>query len=107
VARHRELQAFGRQGLSTEGQLNYDIAEFRQSVAADGARFRFGSEGGRPAPYVVSQLGGAYYNVPDFSTRSIRSRAGTTPSPICRGSSNSPAIWSRKRSGSGTMHRSA
>ena len=24
------------------------------------------ARGGRPAPYVVSQLGGAYYNVPDF-----------------------------------------
>ena len=66
VARHRQIQAFGRDGLSPEGQLNYDIAEFRQSVEAEGARYRFGTAGGRPNPYVVSQLGGAYYNVPDF-----------------------------------------
>ena len=66
VARHRQLQAFGRTGLSAEGQLNYDIAEFRQSVEAEGARFRFGTAGGRPNPYVVTQLGGSYYNVPDF-----------------------------------------
>ena len=30
------------------------------------ANFRYGSAGGRPAPYVVSQLGGTYYSVPDF-----------------------------------------
>jgi uncharacterized protein (DUF885 family) len=66
VARYRELQRFGRRGLSAAGQLNYDIAEFRQSVAAEGAAFRYGEIGGRPAPYVLSQLGGAYYSVPDF-----------------------------------------
>jgi uncharacterized protein (DUF885 family) len=66
VRRHAELRAMGRAGLSAEGQLNYDIAEFRQSVAAEGAKFRFGETGGRPAPYVLSQLGGAYYSVPDF-----------------------------------------
>lgn len=66
VARYGQLQAFGRDGLSNAGQLNYDIAEFRHSVAADGARFPYGETGGRPAPYVVSQLGGAYYSVPDF-----------------------------------------
>ncbi len=66
VARHRQLQAFGRAGLSPAGQLNYDIAEFRQSVEAAGARFRFGTAGGRPNPYIVSQLGGSYYSVPDF-----------------------------------------
>jgi uncharacterized protein (DUF885 family) len=61
-----ELRAFGRAGFSAEGELNYDIAEFRQSVAAEGGKFRFGELGGRPAPYVLSQLGGAYYSVPDF-----------------------------------------
>ena len=66
VARHRQLLAFGRDGLTGAGTLNYDIAEFRQSVAAEGARFRFGSAGGRPNPYVVTQLGGSYYSVPDF-----------------------------------------
>ena len=66
IARHQELRRFGRRGLSESGQLNYDIAEFRRSVDAQGAKFRFGEVGGRPAPYVVSQLGGAYYGTPDF-----------------------------------------
>ena len=64
--RYDEIRAFGSQGLSEEAQLSYAIAEFRQSVAAQGADFRFGEIGGRPAPYVISQLGGAYYGVPDF-----------------------------------------
>jgi uncharacterized protein (DUF885 family) len=66
IARNRAIQAFGREGLSPAGQLNYDIAAFRGSVSAQGAAFRYGGAGGRPAPYVLSQLGGAYYNVPDF-----------------------------------------
>jgi uncharacterized protein (DUF885 family) len=66
ATRYAELRRFGRRGLSETGQLNYDIAEFRGSVAADATQFRFGEIGGRPAPYVVSQLGGAYYGTPDF-----------------------------------------
>jgi uncharacterized protein (DUF885 family) len=66
VRRQRELRAFGRNGLSGAGQLNYDIADFRGEVGAMAARFHYGNAGGRPAPYVVSQLGGAYYDVPDF-----------------------------------------
>jgi uncharacterized protein (DUF885 family) len=66
VSRYAELRRFDRRGLSEAGQLNYDIAEFRGSVAAEGAKFPFGEIGGRPAPYVVSQLGGAYYGTPDF-----------------------------------------
>jgi uncharacterized protein (DUF885 family) len=66
TARYAELRRFGRRGLSEAGQLNYDIAEFRGSVAANATQFRFGEIGGRPAPYVVSQLGGAYYGTPDF-----------------------------------------
>ncbi|HEX9932242.1 MAG TPA: DUF885 family protein [Allosphingosinicella sp.] len=64
--RHRQLSQFGRQGLSPAGQLNYDIAMFRQQLLVDGTRYHYGNFGGRPAPYVVSQLGGAYYGVPDF-----------------------------------------
>jgi len=66
VRRRRQLQAFGRGGLSPAGELNYDIADFRAEVGAIGARFHYGNAGGRPSPYVVSQLGGAYYQVPDF-----------------------------------------
>jgi len=66
LRRKQELEAFGTAGLSAAGELNYQIAAFRAEAAAMGARFRYGSGGGRPAPYVVSQLGGAYYQVPDF-----------------------------------------
>ena len=66
AARNRQLVQFGRNGLSTAGQLNYDIAMFRQSLNAEGSRYHYGNFGGRPAPYTVSQLGGAYYSVPDF-----------------------------------------
>ena len=66
TARYAELKRFGRRGLSEQGQLNYDIAEFRGSVAAQATAFQFGEIGGRPAPYAVSQLGGSYYNTPDF-----------------------------------------
>jgi uncharacterized protein (DUF885 family) len=66
VARQAELRRFGRRGLSESAALNYDIAEFRTSLGAEGSKFRFGEIGGRPAPYVLSQLGGAYYGVPDF-----------------------------------------
>jgi uncharacterized protein (DUF885 family) len=66
VQRHRELQAFGRAGLTPAGALNYDIAEFRGGTAVLAANFPYGSAGGRPAPYVVSQLGGTYYSIPDF-----------------------------------------
>jgi uncharacterized protein (DUF885 family) len=66
VERLRRLEAFGRTGLTEAGELNYDIAQFRWSVNAQGARFRYGSAGGRPAPYVLTQLGGSYYGVPDF-----------------------------------------
>ena len=66
VRRYAELRRFGRRGLSEAAGLNYDVAEFRRSLGSIGAGFRFGEIGGRPAPYVVSQLGGAYYSTPDF-----------------------------------------
>ncbi|HYJ31254.1 MAG TPA: DUF885 family protein [Allosphingosinicella sp.] len=76
AARHRQLSQFGRSGLSNAGQLNYDIAMFRQALGAEGTRYHYGNFGGRPAPYTVSQLGGAYYSVPDFldSQHPVRTR---------------------------------
>lgn len=65
--RYAELQRLGRDGLGTAAQINYDVAEFRLRIGSEGARrFRYGSAGGRVAPYVLSQLGGSYYSVPDF-----------------------------------------
>ncbi len=76
--RWAELQRVGTTGLTDAGRLNYDIAAFRLQSAADAAgRFSYGSVGGRPAPYVLSQLGGSYYSVPDFldSTHPINDQA--------------------------------
>lgn len=39
VQRRSELRAFGREGLSAAGELNYDVAEFRWSIRAEGPVF--------------------------------------------------------------------
>jgi uncharacterized protein (DUF885 family) len=65
--RWAELQGIDRGKLSRTGALNYDVAAFRASHAAAAAkRFAYGAMAGRAAPYVLSQLTGAYYSVPDF-----------------------------------------
>jgi len=76
LARYRQLTQFGRNGLSPAAQLSYDIAMFRQSLLQEGTRYHYGNFGGRAAPYTVSQLGGAYYSVPDFldSQHPVRTR---------------------------------
>lgn len=62
------LQALDRDGLSENGTVDYEVALFRAESAASGASFDYGAaiSGGRAGPYVVSQLSGAYFNVPDF-----------------------------------------
>ena len=61
------LKLFNRDLLSNAGALSYDIALFRLEIAQDAdQRFQYGSVGGRMTPYVLSQLTGAYYSVPDF-----------------------------------------
>ncbi|NEJ03767.1 DUF885 family protein, partial [Rhizobium ruizarguesonis] len=45
---------------------NYAIAAFGRETAAETARFAYGAGPGRPSPYVVSQLSGAYFEIPDF-----------------------------------------
>jgi uncharacterized protein (DUF885 family) len=71
--RLHDLRLTNRAKLSPPMALNYQIAEFRLSTAADTAqRFHYGTGGGRPAPYVVTQLSGAYSSVPEFLTSSHR-----------------------------------
>ena len=74
AVRHlHDLKLIARAKLSPAMALTYDIAEFRLSTAADTAqRFHYGSGGGRPNPYVVTQLSGAYSSVPEFLTSSHR-----------------------------------
>ena len=64
--RWTQLQGFDQTGLSAEGRLNYAIAAFGAETAAQTARFDYGAGPGRPSPYVVTQLSGAYFSVPDF-----------------------------------------
>ena len=61
------LRAIGRGGLPAARQVDYDAVEFQLRTAVEGGEhFRFGTVGSRFIPYVVSQLDGAYRDVPDF-----------------------------------------
>jgi len=68
AARWRALQAFRKEGLSEAGRVNHAVAAFRAETAAAGAAFDYGSTmgGGRMGPFLVNQLTGAYFTVPDF-----------------------------------------
>jgi uncharacterized protein (DUF885 family) len=67
ITRERRLQAFHRDALSPSSRISLDIAVFRSAIAAEYARnIPFGDAGGYVEPYVVSQLTGAYQDVPDF-----------------------------------------
>ncbi len=68
IQRHRALQAFDQTGLTEAGRINHAVAAFRIETAATGAGFDYGAAlgGGRMGPYVVNQLNGAYFTVPDF-----------------------------------------
>jgi len=72
VAEHGELSGlvFGAEGgeLSSAGGLNLEIGLFRAEMASAFARLfpYHGAGTGRPGPYVVSQLYGSYFNIPDF-----------------------------------------
>ncbi len=66
VTRWDQLKAFDQKGLSEAGALNYAIAAFGRETAAQTARFDYGAGPGRPSPYIVTQLSGAYFSTPDF-----------------------------------------
>ena len=61
-----QLSGFDQAGLSPAGALNYAIAAFGAETAAQTARFDYGAGPGRPSPYIVTQLSGAYFSTPDF-----------------------------------------
>ena len=66
ISRWAELRAFDQTGLSEAGALNYAIASFGRQTSAETARFAYGAGPGRPSPYVVTQLSGGYFSMPDF-----------------------------------------
>jgi uncharacterized protein (DUF885 family) len=66
ISRWATLRAFDQTGLSEAGALNYAIAAFGRETSAETSRFAYGSGPGRPSPYIVTQLSGAYFETPDF-----------------------------------------
>jgi uncharacterized protein (DUF885 family) len=64
--RSDDLAAFNKDALSKRGLVTFDASAFRVITSQELAkRFKYGIPG-RTSPYVVSQLNGAYYEVPDF-----------------------------------------
>ncbi|WP_033923024.1 DUF885 domain-containing protein [Sphingomonas sp. 37zxx] len=76
VARARreqaELRTVDRAALSPAAQLDYEVVGYQIDQVIDSARFAYGSNGGRYSPYVLSQLSGAYRDVPDFLSNTHR-----------------------------------
>ena len=61
------LHAIDRNALGASAQVDFDVVDDQMTTAVDGGRrYAFGSVGNRFSPYVVSQLTGAYQEVPDF-----------------------------------------
>ncbi|MES3106685.1 DUF885 domain-containing protein [Sphingomonas aurantiaca] len=71
------LKSVRRDALSPTAQLDYDVVQYSLERVIAGQRYAFGASAGRYAPYVLSQLTGAYRNVPDFlaNQHSIRNAA--------------------------------
>jgi uncharacterized protein (DUF885 family) len=62
-----ELESIGRGEVSPDHRVDYDAVDYQLRTAVDGvARFTYGDIGSRYVPYIVSQLGGAYRDVPDM-----------------------------------------
>lgn len=62
-----ELKAIDRAKLSPAAKVDLDVVLYSQEQAVrNGDRYRFGDVGGNFSPYVISQRGGAYANIPDF-----------------------------------------
>ena len=62
-----ELLAIDRASLSPQRALDYDVATFVYRTLKDQlARYGYVDINLRPSPYVVSQMNGAYYWLPDF-----------------------------------------
>lgn len=73
----KALKAIPRDSLSDAGKLDYDVVEYSLSRVIAGERYKYGASAGRYAPYVLSQLSGAYRDVPDFlsGTHSVKGAA--------------------------------
>ena len=66
-AERAELRRIDRARLSSAARVDHDVVAYQLDRAITGGeRFTYGSGSGRYAPYVLSQLTGAYRDVPDF-----------------------------------------
>ncbi|PCD02580.1 DUF885 domain-containing protein [Sphingomonas spermidinifaciens] len=60
------LKAIPRDRLGETARLDYEVVEYSLNRTIDGERFTYGASAGRYAPYVLTQLTGAYRDTPDF-----------------------------------------
>ena len=68
------LNTIPRESLGQAARLDYDVVAYSLDRVIAGERFGFGSSAGRYSPYVLSQLTGAYRDVPDFLANQHRVR---------------------------------
>jgi uncharacterized protein (DUF885 family) len=62
-----DLKAIDRAKLSASSKIDYDVVLYsNEQAVTNGDRYKFGDVGGNFSPYVISQRGGAYANIPDF-----------------------------------------
>ena len=75
--RLQDLQAIDPVALSAEARASYDVLSFQREIAAESAGFAWHTaDSWRRTPYVVSQINGAYVDVPSFldTTHPVKTR---------------------------------
>ena len=62
-----QLRALDRTALSPKARLDHDVVAYMyEQITKGGSQYPFGTFDGYYVPYTVSQLSGAYRNIPDF-----------------------------------------
>lgn len=65
-AQKAALSAIDPERLSAAARIDYDVVQYQLDRAVGGERFTYGDTTGQFSPYVLSQMSGAYREVPDF-----------------------------------------
>lgn len=68
------LKAIPRDQLGDNAKLDAEVMEYSLERTIAGEKFDYGASAGRYAPYVLTQLTGAYRDVPDFLSNQHRVR---------------------------------
>ncbi|WP_428970165.1 DUF885 domain-containing protein [Sphingomonas sp. Xoc002] len=88
-----QLATIPRDALGEGARLDYDILAYSLDRMIAGERFSYGASAGRYAPYVLSQLSGAYRDVPDFLGNQHRvTNAADADAYVARVEAFGPAI---------------